>query len=84
MSESVLWVNEKKRRYYRVWVYQDLLNDWVLLRMWGSLDSSRGGEKKELISSHDEGLSKLCDIHKRRISRHYDLVGDTASKQWFV
>lgn len=83
MSESVLWINEKKRRYYRVWVYQDLLNDWVLLRMWGSLDSSLGGEKKELISSHDEGLAKLRDIHKRRTSRHYDLT-DVASHQWFI
>lgn len=59
MNETVLWVNKDKRRFYRVCVYQDLLDDWVLMRAWGSLDSSLGGERKELLSGLEEGLSKL-------------------------
>lgn len=80
MNETALWINKDKRRFYRAWVYQDLLDDWVLMRIWGSLDSSLGGERKELLSGLEEGLSKLQGIHKRRVSRQYSLV-DVGSQQ---
>ena len=59
MNESTLWGHNHKRKYYAVWVYRDLLGDWVIRREWGSLDSNRGRQKTELLGSEDKAVSKL-------------------------
>lgn len=73
MNISMLWVNQEKRRSYRVRVYQDLLGDWVMVRSWGALDTSHGGSKTDLID-----VAKVDDlligIEKQRTKKGYSLV----------
>jgi hypothetical protein len=73
MKTSLLWINQEKRRYYRVRVYQDLLGDWVLSRSWGALDSSKGGCRVEVIEPQRFD-DLLAEIEKRRRQRDYVLV----------
>lgn len=66
----MLWINQEKRRFYRVVVQKDLLGDLVLIRYWGSLDSSLGGTKTELVKGDDiDGL--LLEIDKLRTRKGY-------------
>ena len=32
------WIHDEKRRYYGVFLQQDLFGDWTLVRNWGSLE----------------------------------------------
>lgn len=73
MNTSMLWVNQEKRRYYKVLVYEDLLGDLVFLRNWGSLDNARGGVKTEIVSLQ-EAEDLLVNIEKRRLKRNYKPV----------
>lgn len=65
--------NEKKRRFYTLWLHKDLLGDWVLTRQWGSLDSQLGNCKQEVFFSYRDSLKAIKDILKRRIKRGYIL-----------
>jgi predicted DNA-binding WGR domain protein len=73
MNTPRLWINKKKRRYYKVMVYRDLLNDLVMMRNWGSLDTARGGIKTEVVD-HDQAVELLVKIGKQRIKRNYEIV----------
>lgn len=65
------WIHVGKRRWYAVLVIQDLFGDRVLIRSWGSLDSRRGGEKREVLLSAAEIEARLAAIAKRRRQRGY-------------
>lgn len=73
MNISMLWINQEKRRSYRVRVYQDLLGDLVMIRSWGALDTFRGGSKTDLVD-----VAKIDDlllvIEKQRVRKGYLLV----------
>lgn len=75
MNTSRLWINKEKRRYYKVMVYRDLLDDLVMMRNWGSLDTARGGTKIEIVD-HQQAMSLLAKIGKQRIKRNYEIVED--------
>lgn len=70
MNRSMVWVNQKKRRFYRVIVQKDLLGDVVLYRYWGSLDSAHGGTKTELVNGDDID-NLLFSIDKLRTKKGY-------------
>ncbi len=74
MNENILWVNQKKRRYYRVRIYLDLLNDIVIAREWGSLDSNRGGSLNSILSDKNKCEEVLESISKKRKSRNYEIM----------
>jgi len=65
------WRHEQKRRYYRAWLAQDLLGDWVLVRTWGSLDSHLGGSAQELVPDCAAGQEALRRLDRRRRQRGY-------------
>lgn len=73
MNTSRLWINKEKRRYYKVMVYRDLLDDLVVLRNWGSLDTARGGTKIEIVD-HQQAMELLVKIGKQRVKRNYEIV----------
>ena len=77
MNSSKLWINNEKRRYYRVLVYKDLLGDLILMRQWGSLDTARGGSKVELVDGAEAVARLLGGISKQRLKRGYALTEDT-------
>jgi len=73
MNTSRLWINKEKRRYYKVMVYRDLLDDLVLMRNWGSLDTARGGIKTEIVD-HQQAMDLLVEIGRQRVKRNYEAV----------
>ena len=44
---------EKGTRYYQAIVHQDLLGDWVVLKMWGSKLSKLGSHAMEIVNSQE-------------------------------
>ena len=73
MQKSLTWINHTERRYYKVMIYRDLLNDLMMQRVWGSLDTKRSGQMSVLISSEEQALSMLDVIKKKRKARNYVL-----------
>jgi hypothetical protein len=69
-----VWVNMAKRRYYRAFLQEDLLGDWVLVRCWGSLDSQHGRICTELVDSMASGLATFGKIEKQRSTRGYHVL----------
>nr|BAL53142.1 hypothetical conserved protein [uncultured Gammaproteobacteria bacterium] len=76
-TEPILWrwIHPEKRRWYLVWVGLDLFGDRVLIRAWGSLDSRRGGEKREIPASEAEIDKRLHAIARQRRRRGYVVCG---------
>ena len=67
-----LWINQSKRRYYRVYLCADLLGDVFLQRTWGSLNTAHSGSKQELLENWQLGLDRLEIIKKQRRQRGYE------------
>ena len=65
------WINTEKQRYYQAYLVKDLLGDWVLVRAWGSLNTARGSQRTDLVSSEADGLQKLVALDRRRQQRGY-------------
>lgn len=65
------WVHHGKRRYYAVYVQQDLFRDWVVTRVWGSLDTDRGQVRHEVFRSETAALEAIESIDRRRLRRGY-------------
>jgi hypothetical protein len=72
IPSHLLWVNQAKRRYYRLRCCRDLFGEIYLVRTWGSLDSGRSNVKIHYLSPSE--LSPLVkSIVKRRENRGYRL-----------
>ena len=65
---------QSSTRYYLTFIYQDLLGDWIVHRAWGSLFNALGSEQCDVVSSKEDGLRSVEDIHKRRTQRKYEFV----------
>jgi len=70
MNISMLWINQEKRRSYRVCVYQDLLGDWVMVCSLGALDTSHDGSKADLVDVA-KADDLLIGIDKLRVKKGY-------------
>ena len=65
------WENITRQRYYRIVLKRDLLGDWIVTRIWGSLVSGRGRMTHLPCSSYEEGIQLIQKISKTRLSRGY-------------
>jgi hypothetical protein len=65
------WVHPEKRRYYRVELRRDLLEDLVLIQAWGALGSRLGQVRQTVVESEEEGERLLRAIERRRQQRGY-------------
>ncbi len=77
-SQHHAWVNPEKARYYQVHLGQDLLGDWALLKVWGSLGSRRGGMHNTGVASYADGLEQIWEIARRRTQHGYRPVHSCA------
>ena len=66
--------NPAKRRHYLLWLHQDLLGDWCLMRQWGSLDSHRGRMVQQRVDSEEAGRLEMAREDRRREKRGYVAV----------
>lgn len=62
---------EKDTRYYQAIVHQDLLGDWVVLKMWGSKLSKLGSHAIEVVDSQEQGRMRVGQIAFIRKQRGY-------------
>ncbi|NCN44502.1 MAG: hypothetical protein GW898_10535 [Thiomicrospira sp.] len=67
------WENRKNKRYYELFAGTDLLGQAFLLRVWGSMKTKQGGEKREFLDLN-EIINKAKDITKARARHGYELV----------
>jgi predicted DNA-binding WGR domain protein len=63
--------NTNKRRYYQLYLAKDLLGDWVLIKSWGALDSSRGRVVHLQLPNYLAGLQQIENLAKTRMRRGY-------------
>ena len=68
------WIHVEKRRYYGVFLQQDLFGDWTLVRNWGSLDNGRGQLQMDAVADRLTGLRQITEIQRRRQAHGYRLV----------
>jgi predicted DNA-binding WGR domain protein len=68
------WIHDEKRRYYGVFLQQDLFGDWTLVRNWGSLDNGRGQLHRDAVPDRVSGLRQIAEIQRRRRAHGYRLV----------
>lgn len=53
------WIHHDRRRYYRIYVFRDLLGDLVVVRSFGSLDTQRGRVVNTVVPDHFEASSHV-------------------------
>ena len=59
MELYLRWENKDKKRYYEIRFVKDLLNDWCLTKIWGSLYSRQGAMKRVIYNTYTEGLEQI-------------------------
>lgn len=68
---------ETARRYYAAAMYQDLLGDWVVTRVWGGKFNRLGGTETTPVKDQFAALETLMQVAGEREKRHYRLVGSS-------
>lgn len=68
------WIHPEKGRYYQVHLDRDLFGGWTLRKVWGGINSSRGGMHNTGISTYDDGVVQIREIAKRRDQHGYERV----------
>ena len=71
--KNTLWINEEKRRYYRIRVHTDLFGRPSVIRTWGSLQSDRSGMQINHVEK-DALRNLLKAITQRRKTNGYHIV----------
>lgn len=72
LREVAVWVNDEKKRYYKVLEGFDLFGDYWLIKAWGGTDNKMGGFSQAKINP-DDLVCKLQEIIKHRATRNYRL-----------
>jgi hypothetical protein len=61
-------------RYYKVYLYKDLLGDWVLTKVWGGINSRLGNFEHQATLTKEPALLLIDEIIKKRKKRGYHLL----------
>ncbi len=60
-------------RYYKVFLYKDLLGDWILTKVWGGVNSRLGNYEHKLYPTMQAASSMINQIKVQRKKRGYHL-----------
>ena len=74
MKQMEKWITqkwEKEHRLYRCVVKQDMFNNWLVQRQWGSKNSNRWQGKTVICDSYEQALGLLQETAERREKRNY-------------
>jgi hypothetical protein len=70
---SYRWEHPENKRFYRVILSRDLLNDLVLTKVWGGMNSSSGKVTHVPCLSLEIAKALIEQIAKTRKQRGYEL-----------
>ena len=65
---------ETPTRYYKIYLQQDLLEDWIVTCAYGGKNSKLGQVKSFPYPTYDEALKKFKAISAKRQQRKYKLI----------
>lgn len=68
-------------RFYKVLLSKDMLDEWVLTVVWGSIYSRLGNHKHVMFKSLDEANIHINEISERRLKRGYELVAQNRDNE---
>jgi hypothetical protein len=73
MILSYRWEHTEKKRFYRIILAKDLLNDLVLTKVWGGISNASGKITHTPCPSLDIAKLLIANIAKTRKQRGYEL-----------
>ena len=63
------------RRFYELHLEKDLLNDWVIVRVYGAVDSRQGKSEIEAFSDYSSAIHRFNELAQYRVAkRKYNLA----------
>jgi len=65
---------KNNNRFYQVILQKDLLKDWCLTCIWGSIHSRLGNSKNYIFGNQNEAIGFIEALHGKRVKRGYQLV----------
>ena len=71
---TVRWENSLTKRYYLVMIEQDIFGQWVLIRVWGGIQTKLGRTQVSVLDNKNQGIEMLKMISIRRNQRGYRLI----------
>jgi len=73
-TRRLRWEHSGAGRYYEAHLARDLFGQWVLTRVWGRRDSTRGRVVHTPFTSYREACTRLTQVVARRRARGYAAV----------
>ena len=69
---NIRFQNYKNRRYYQLYLSQDLLGDWVLTKSWGAIGTSSGKVTHIRLENYEKALRQIDVLVKSRKRLGYE------------
>jgi predicted DNA-binding WGR domain protein len=66
--------NHNQGRYYKLILGKDLLNDWLVTRVWGGLNSRLGNLKHDSFVCLGKALKHNKKLCRNKAMRGYELI----------
>lgn len=67
------FAEEEAPRFYQLWLQEDLINGWTLLREWGRT-GAKGRVKQDHFNSHEEALAALERVRDAQLQRGFKIM----------
>lgn len=65
-------IDDKPARYYQLFLQEDLIDGWTLVREWGQLGRT-GRVKRDHFESHEEAQAALLRVRDMQLSRGFKI-----------
>ncbi len=67
------FAEEEAPRFYQLWLQEDLIDGWTLLREWGRT-GAKGRVKQDHFNSHEEALAALERVRDAQLQRGFKVM----------
>lgn len=64
---------EEAPRFYQLWLQQDLIGGWTLVREWGKM-GAKGRVKKDHFETHEAALAALERVRDAQVNRGFQIM----------
>ena len=79
MPLSLRWENPLSRRYYIAYLHQDLFQNWLITKAWGSMIHHQGRVTHVWCKDYSHGLEIINKLKKQRKQHRYNLCYEKSS-----